>query len=63
MRNYQSRNWGLSCQEDVVCKSSLLSMLDVTHLHAVIKDTVRDESFVVAPLYFSLPESLSPGWM
>ncbi len=34
-----------------------MSMLDVRHLHAVIKDTVRDESFLVSPILLKSAES------
>ena len=37
-------------------------MLGVTHLHAVIKDTVRDESFVVAPLLLQSARELE-SWL
>ena len=39
-----------------------MSMLDVRHLHAVIKDTVRDESFLVSPLLLKSARELE-SWL
>ena len=39
-----------------------MSMLDVRHLHAVIKDTVKDESFLVSPLLLKSARELE-SWL